>query len=72
MNYLSSIEKEVLDVLEDINFFFDSIKVTRYQRIPYRELRGKIRDLIVKLENRRFGCPTGRHSAACRCHTETP
>jgi hypothetical protein len=28
---------------------------------------GSLRDLIRKLENLRFGCPTGSHASRCTC-----
>ncbi len=55
-------EKYLTDVIEDMERYFDKGLVTK---VDYQRLRGKIRDIRQYLDNRMFGCPTGRHKGNC-------
>lgn len=61
---LTALEMEALEVIETIQDFLASKNVSRPE---YMIMMGRLRDLRVKLENKKYGCPSGRHAEACSC-----
>lgn len=55
-------ERQVWDFIPLLEAVFDSPKLNRP---TFAEVRGKIRDFHVYLENKRFGCPAGQHQGDC-------
>lgn len=65
---LTSFEEEMLNVCEDLR---DAHSAGRpIHRKTHQQLVGRLRDVIVKLENKKYGCATGRHAGACACGKE--
>lgn len=65
---LNPMEAEALEVLQQVS---DQFAVGRpVKKIPYRDTMGKIMRMIIKLENKQYGCSTGRHSTSCECRRE--
>lgn len=62
---LTALEEEANEVLRNT---LNALTGRLIMRETYMELMGKIRDMLTKLENKRGGCPTGRHSIECLCH----
>lgn len=62
---LTPIEAEILDAMERI---LDAVAAGKsVNRLTHRDFVGKLRDVIVKLTNKKYGCETGRHSGPCQC-----
>lgn len=55
-------EKELTVIVYEIEHFFDKRVV-----LPgdYMDIRGKIKNLRAYLDNKTFGCPTGKHRGDC-------
>ncbi len=68
MNRLTRLESESLTVLEQaLDFWCAGAK---FSRMDLAAMLGTMRDMKVKLENKKFGCPTGLHSSTCLCTSE--
>ena len=63
MARLTPLEAEALDVLQMVVDVFTH-PVYRNQ---YKLVMGRVRDILKKLENKKYGCATGRHMGACEC-----
>jgi hypothetical protein len=61
---LNRIEEEALEIIQRV---LDAISIGKISRLEYRDLLGAMRDIAAKLTNKKFGCATGRHTAACQC-----
>ncbi len=33
----------------------------------HTEIAGRVRDVLVKLQNKEYGCSTGKHAGPCAC-----
>lgn len=68
MNKLNSIEQECRDIFEEIMDLMAPGKRLRYH--DHMELLGRIKAAYYHLENKEYGCVTGRHSGRCHCLEE--
>ncbi len=69
MDYLITSEKEMLELLLKVREFMTGPQI--YKKIYYDTITD-VRDMIKRLENKRFGCPTGLHSSNCFCSIDKP
>lgn len=61
---LTDLEREALEVL----LLLKSNLEKKLTRLEFMEFMGHVRDTIKHLENKHYGCPTGRHSSTfCDC-----
>lgn len=66
MNLLSSTEEDILDILYEVRETF-SPSSKPIPRPTFQLMMGHVRDRIAMLENKKFGCATGKHGGACEC-----
>lgn len=64
MDLRSELEKDLQDIVIDCLDLLTQEKLSRGQ---IQKLMGGLRDINVRLTNRRFGCVSGRHASACEC-----
>ncbi len=60
----TELEKEIQEILTETIYCCGKKRITPR---TFMYMMGYLRDLIRKLENKRFGCPTGLHSSNCLC-----
>lgn len=63
---LSLLEAEALGVLKLVREAIAPGR-TKMSNLNYMELMKNIRNMIVRLENKMFGCPKGLHATSCAC-----
>lgn len=61
---LTPMEELALEVCQEV---LDVFSIGRTSRTSYLQVMGSVRNLVTKLENKKFGCETGRHSRRCDC-----
>ena len=62
---LNPIEEEMLEVCEVLR---ENLSAGRpVHRMAHYEVMGRLRNMIIKLTNKKYGCGTGRHSGPCEC-----
>jgi len=63
---LTPLELECLELFEDLIRTFGPGKV---ERVPFRQIMGRVARMKVRLENLKEGsrCPFGYHIADCHC-----
>lgn len=69
MNRLNCIEQECQEVLETVL----DLMAAGHRHLTatgHRELTGRVRDCVVHLTNKEYGCETGKHVRACACPKE--
>lgn len=62
--HMTDLEKESLETLYQVR---DALAVGKVHRHTHMNLMGVVRDSIQHLENKKYGCATGRHSSYCQC-----
>jgi hypothetical protein len=63
---LTTIEKECEQVLTMVSELWTKPhKVVG--RMEFMEILGHVRDALIKLRNKEFGCATGCHAGLCNC-----
>jgi hypothetical protein len=60
----TEVELKLHDVVRDILYGMEKGQLKANE---FRDLVGRLRDIRVMLDNKQFGCMSGRHSAACKC-----
>lgn len=64
MDFRSDTEKHLYDWVADI---LEYLTMPKASKQSYQELVHRLRMMKTKLENREFGCESGRHSGPCDC-----
>jgi hypothetical protein len=65
MSKLNLVEEEVLETLERLR---ETLAAGRsVSRLAYLDVMTLVRDAIVKLQNKKYGCMTGLHAGPCSC-----
>lgn len=60
----TEMEKELHGLILEVMDFLAKPKLGRER---FRDVMGQLRNAKVKLENRAFGCSTGKHEGECKC-----
>lgn len=60
---LTPIEQKALDALLAVRDMW----VPKMKREAFMDLMGEVRDAISALENKKYGCLSGRHTGKCTC-----
>jgi hypothetical protein len=68
-DFRSETEKQLHDIIRDVLHFMESPRVSGVQ---FRTLVGELRDGKVLLDNKQYGCLTGKHEGACHCQLNEP
>ena len=66
MDRLNPIERECQDALMSIRDIW-TVTPHRASIRSFMEVMGKVRLALLHLENKEFGCATGKHSGPCIC-----
>ena len=62
---LSLVERDCQDVLIMIrDMMAPGHPITN---VTHTEIAGRVRDVLRKLQNKEYGCSTGKHSGFCAC-----
>ncbi len=67
MNKLTRIEQECKNVLLQVRDRLSPAFHTKSPRRDFQELMGQIRNAIIHLTNKEFGCLSGYHADHCLC-----
>ena len=65
MERLTSVEKQCQDVLVLISDMMAPGR--RMNAVTHTEIAGRVRDALTKLQNKEYGCASGKHAVACTC-----
>ncbi len=62
---LTAFEAEMVAIIEHL---VDYMAPGRpLHKVTHMEMLGRLRDMLKKAENKKFGCKTGEHSGPCEC-----
>jgi len=66
MDFRTSSEIRFHQIVLELMHYLQGGKISR---LGYQSIMGQLRDLHVELENKRFGCASGRHTRSCECRS---
>ena len=63
-DYRTPLETEIHLLVLDV---VQALIEPKIGRVAFMNLLGRLRTLRVHLDNKKFGCPSGRHAGECTC-----
>ena len=67
-DFRTPFEQDLHDLIKDaLNLLRPGASRVKDFRLLFQSLMGRLRDMNVSLDNKKFGCCSGKHAGVCQC-----